>query len=35
MDCWSPIFHLDCTRWHRFAFLTHIGKKSQCGRIGN
>jgi len=26
-------FYVDCTRWCRFTFLTHVGKKSQfCGR---
>jgi len=28
-DCLSQIFHLDCTRWYRFIFLTHFHTKSQ------
>jgi hypothetical protein len=29
-NCLSKIFHLDCTRWCTFKFLTHVGKKSQA-----
>jgi len=34
-DCQSPVFHLDCTVWCWFMFLTYVGKKSQCCRRGN
>ena len=30
-----PIFHLDCSRWCRFAFFTHFGSKSQWCLRGN
>jgi hypothetical protein len=25
-----PIFHVDCSKWCRFTFLTCVGKNSQC-----
>ena len=34
-DCPSLIFHLDCTMWCMFTFLTYCGKKSQCCWMGN
>jgi len=34
-NCLLLIFQLDCTRWCRFMFLTHIGDKSQCGWRNN
>jgi len=31
----STDFHLDCTTWCRFMYITHVGKKSQCCLKGN
>jgi len=30
VDCLSLIFHLDCTKWCRFTFLTHVSKRRRC-----
>jgi hypothetical protein len=34
-DCILLIFHLDCTRWCRFTYLTHFVNKHQCCCSGN
>ena len=34
-NCISPVFHLDCTTWCRYTFLTHFGNKSHCCWRGN
>ena len=34
-SCLSPIFHVNCSQWCRFTFLTHFVKKIQCCWRGN